>query len=360
MWNKTEVTKRLKISYPIIQGPFGGGISSTKLLATVSNAGGLGSFGAHHLTAQQIRELATEIRSVTKKPFALNLWVSDHDEEALNFSREEFEQNLARLRPYFQELGVPEPDYPERFGQKFDEQVEAILEVRPPAFSFVFGIPSKEILAECRRLEIVTIGAATTLDEALALEEAQVDLIVASGFEAGGHRPSFLRPAEDSLTGTLALIPQIVDRVKTPVIAAGGIADARGIVAALTLGAQAVQIGTAFLACEESNAGSLHRSKLFADEARYTVLTRIFSGRLARGIKNRLTEELRQFETGMPAYPIQNWFTGQLKNTAIEQGRSDLISLWAGQGAPLLRFKKAEELMRNLVSETESLFQKRG
>jgi nitronate monooxygenase len=352
MWNNTEVTKRLKISYPIIQGPFGGGLSTTKLVSTVSNGGGLGSFGAHNMTPQQIRDVAVEIRGVTKQPFAINLWVADHDGDGHNLSREEFDRNLMRLRPYFQELGLPEPAYPERFGQRFEEQVEAVLEVKPPVFSFIFGIPARAILDECRKQGIVTIGTATTPDEAAALDEAGVDLIVASGFEAGGHRVSFLRPAEESLTGTFALVPQVADRVKAPVIAAGGIADGRGIAAALTLGAQGVQIGTAFLACEESGASHLHRAKLFGDEARYTALTRAFTGRLARGIQNRFMKELKQLEPTLPPYPAQSWFTQQLKKTAIEQGRDDLISLWAGQAAPLLRHKKAAELLQTLINET--------
>ncbi len=353
MWMNTEVTRRLNISYPIIQGPFGGGLSSTRLLAVVSNAGGLGSYGAHHLAPEEIRNLITEIRTVTAKPFNVNLWVSDQDPRANGFSQKEFENSLARLEPYFQELGVQKPVYPESFGHKFENQIEAILEAGPPVFSFVFGVPSKDILAECRRRNIITIGTATTADEAAVLEEAGAQMIVATGFEAGGHRVSFLRPAENSLTGTFALIPQVVDRVKIPVIAAGGIADGRGIVAALTLGAQAVQIGTAFLACEESGTSDLHRGKLFADEAKDTALTRVFSGRLARGIRNRLVEELTPDEHLIPPYPIQSWLTGKFKQAAIEQGRADLISLWAGQAAPLLRYQKAKELLTSLVEETE-------
>ncbi|HEX5081985.1 MAG TPA: nitronate monooxygenase [Blastocatellia bacterium] len=350
MWNITEVTKRLGISYPIIQGPFGGNFSTTKLLATVSNAGGLGSFGAHHMKPDEIRNLVVEIRKLTQKPFAINLWVSDHDKDGLNISREIFEKNLSRLRPYFQGLGVQEPGYPERFGQRFEEQIDALIEMKPPVFSFIFGIPSKAILSECRKRGIVTVGTATTVDEAIALDEAQVDLIVASGFEAGGHRASFLRSAEDSLTGTFALVPQVVDRVKAPVIAAGGIADRRGVAAALALGAQAVQIGTAFLACEESGANDLHRAKLFEDAARYTALTRVFTGRLARGIRNRFMEEMEPFMNELPPYPAQAWFTSRFKQAAVEQGRGDLFSLWSGQAAPLLRYKKAGELMRALTA----------
>jgi nitronate monooxygenase len=351
MWNQTEVSRRLGILYPIVQGPFGGGVSSIQLLTTVSNAGGLGSFGAHHLSPQKIEELIAEARGKTAKPFAINLWVSDHDAEGLKPSRESFDRAYQALRPYFEELGVPAPAYPESFGQRFEEQVEAVLRARPPVFSFVFGIPDKAILNECRSRGILTIGTAVTLDEAIAVDEAGVDMIVASGFEAGGHRVSFLKPAEDSLIGTFSLIPQVVDRVRAPVIAAGGIADARGIRAALALGAGGVQIGTAFLACEESSANAYHKKKLFSPEARYTALTRAFTGRLARGIENRFIREMRGRYAELCPYPAQSWLLSQLKPAMAAEGRDDLMSLWAGQSASLLRHKKAADLIRSLVSE---------
>ena len=215
------------------------------------------------------------------------------------------------------------------------------------------------MLRRCRELEIVTIGAATTPDEAVALETAGVDMVVATGFEAGGHRVSFLRPAEESLTGTFALVPQVADAVDVPVIAAGGIADGRGVAAALTLGAQAVQIGTAFLACTESATSAIHRDALFSPAAKRTALTRAFSGRLARGIRNRFMEELRSHESALPMYPVQNWLTGIMKPSAIAQGRSELMSLWAGQGAPLLRHCHAAALFRALVEETDGLLRGR-
>ena len=226
-----------------------------------------------------------------------------------------------------------------------------MLAARPAVFSFVYGIPAADVLRRCREFGILTLGAATTVREAMALEAAGVDLIVATGFEAGGHRVSFLAPAEESLTGSFALIPQVVDAVSVPVIAAGGIADGRGIAAAFALGAQAVQIGTAFLACAESNAGDLHRGKLFSPDAQHTGLTRVFSGRLARGIRNRFMDEMDAQQAALPPYPYQNWFTAQLKQAAIAQGRDDLMSLWAGQAAPLLRHRSARELLQALEAQ---------
>lgn len=352
MWHDNDLTRRLGLRYPIVQGPFGGGLSSTDLLVTVSEAGGLGSFGIHHLAPDRIRELGASIRARTQKPYALNLWVSNADPGGDALTAEQFEAGIARFRPYYDELGLEPPAMPQRYGEQFGEQVEAMLEVRPSVFSFVFGIPSADILEECRRRGIVTVGTVTTIDEALAMDHAGVDVIVATGFEAGGHRVSFLRSAEDSLTGTFALIPQIADRVSAPVIAAGGISDGRGIAAAMMLGAQGVQIGTAFLACEESNASAIHRAALFSEQAKYTALTRAFSGRLARGIRNRFVEDMVTHSAEFFPYPIQSWFTGSFKPSAIAQGRSDLISLWAGQAAPQLRHHHAGALFESLVRET--------
>lgn len=358
MWQSTEVSRRLKLKAPIIQGPFGGGLSAVDLTATVSDAGGLGSFGVHHLSGTQLKEVAQAIRAKTSRPFALNLWIPYQGSDDPPVSDEEFQQAVDRLAPYFNELNIALPTRPARFSPRYSEQAEALLETKPAVFSFVFGIPSAEILERCRELNIITLGAATTPDEAIALERAGVDMIVATGFEAGGHRVSFLRNAEDSLTGTFALIPQVVDAVKVPVIAAGGIADGRGIAAALMLGAHGVQIGTAFLACKESAASTAHREQLFSANAKFTALTRAFSGRLARGIRNRFMDELERHAEQLPMYPVQNWLTGKMKPTAISQNRADLMSLWSGQAAPLLQHRDAAALFNSLVEETSQAIQR--
>ena len=235
MWNKTKFTKLLGIDYPIVQGPFGGGLSSVNLTSTVSNAGGLGSFGGQPFAAKEIIETCHEIRKATNKSFNINLWVNDRDAHLSTFGDEDYKKLVELFKPYFNELGLPLPQRPTNLGAKFEEQIEAIFQAKPAVFSFVYGVPSSEILEKCKSLGILTVGAATTVDEAIALEKAGVDAIVATGFEAGGHRVSFLRSAEDSLTGTFSLIPQVADHVKIPIIAAGGIADARGIKAALAL-----------------------------------------------------------------------------------------------------------------------------
>lgn len=340
---------RFGLRWPIVQGPFGGGLSTTRLAAAVASAGGLGSYGAHMLAPDAILGVAAEIRAQTDGAFALNLWVSDHDPGGEAPSRATFDALVRRFAPYFRELGIDPPEPPEQYHPRFRDQIDAVLEARPPVFSFVFGIPSPSILAACRQRGIATIGAATTLAEARALDEAGVDAIVATGFEAGGHRPSFLERAEDSLMGTFVLTPLVADRVRVPVIAAGGIADRRGLDAAQVLGAAAVQIGTAFLACEESGASPAHRALLFDAAAERTTLTRAFTGRLARGVRNRWTDEIAATLGEPAAFPIQSWFVGRLKHAAIAAGRTDLVSLWGGQVAPQLRHHSAAELMTSLT-----------
>ena len=358
MWIDTPATRLLKIRYPIVQGPFGGGASSVELASIVSSLGGLGSFGAQHLAPSEIGELVTRMRAQTAAPFAINLWVDNADAAMAGFDSAAFGRHVARLKPVYAALGLEPPAFPNRFGQDFDEQVAALVEAAPPAFSFVFGIPSPEILEACRRRGIVTIGNATTVAEARAIEAAGVDMLVATGAEAGGHRVSFLQAPDSVLMGNFSLLPQVRDAVRLPVILAGGIADGRGIAAALTLGADAVQIGTAFLACEESGTAALHRAALFSDQAQGTVLTRAFTGRLARAIRSGFAEEAESGADGIAPYPAQGWLVRTLRAAAIERGRSDLLPLYAGQSASLLRHHHATELFEALVAETDEAFNK--
>lgn len=350
MLKSDSVVKRLGLSGPIVQGPFGGGLSSVDLVVAVSDNGGLGSYGAHHLGADGIRDVAAKVRARTSRPFALNLWIPLRDSDDPQLTDAQWRTALELLRPYFDAVGVPLPARPARFAPRYEEQVDAVIEAKPAVFSFVFGVPSADVLDRCRSAGIATLGAATTPAEARVLADAGVDMIVATGMEAGGHRVSFLREPEECLTGTLALVPQVVDTVKVPVIAAGGIVDGRGVSAVLELGAAAAQIGTAFLACEESNAAPLHRQALFSEAARRTTLTRAFSGRLARSIHNDFVEALRDKEHLLPPYPVQNWLTAQFRAAALAAGRTDIVSLWSGQSAPLLRHRRAADLMKSLTS----------
>jgi nitronate monooxygenase len=353
MWKDTDARRQLNLDFPLIQGPFGSGLSSVDLVVAVSESGGLGSFGVHHLDGAGIRDIAARIRARTARPFALNLWIPLRDSDDPQLTEAQWQSALELLRPYYQDLGVPLPARPARFGPRYEEQVETLLELRPPVFSFVFGVPSPAVLDRCRSAGIRTIGAATTAAEARLLADAGVDMIVATGMEAGGHRVSFLQEPETCLTGTLALVPQVVEAVKVPVIAAGGIADGRGVAAALKLGASAAQIGTAFLACEESNAAPLHREVLFSPAARRTSLTRAFTGRLARSVHNDFIEQLQGREASLPVYPVQAWLTAQFRAAALAAGRSDVVSLWSGLSAPLLKHRRARDLMESLTAATD-------
>jgi len=352
-WTAGRLRDLLGVRFPIVQGPFGGGLSSVALAAAVTDAGGLGSFGAHHLPPEQLTALVAELKRSTTGPFAVNLWVPQPGEREVRLTEAEFERHVARLRPYLRELDLPDPPHTTTFGQDFEAQVSALLAAGPPVFSFVMGVPAPAVFDEARRRGVVTVGTATTVEEAVALAEAGADAVVASGTDAGGHRGAFLRPVGESLVGTFSLIPQVADAVPIPVIAAGGVADARGVVAALALGADGVQIGTGFLATDESAASPVHKAALHSPAARTTVLTRVFTGRLARGIPNRMVRELSAFEAELPPYPVQNALTQVLRRTANERGRPEYVHLWAGQAAPLVSPGAAKEYLERLVAGTE-------
>jgi nitronate monooxygenase len=311
------------------------------------------------LSPGAIKDVIAELRSMTDKPFAMNLWVSVEDEGARSSNEAAFKRSLATIEPLIESLGGAPPTYRPYTTIKFEEQARVLIDAKVPVFSFIFGIPPKEILDECRAKGIVLIGTATTPDEAVELEKAGVDIIVASGFEAGGHRGSFLRAAEDSLTGTFSLVPQIVDRVSVPVVAAGGIADARGIAAALALGAEGVQIGTAFLACEESGANPLHREALLSGKAGKTALTRGFTGRLARAIKNQLLETVNAPRAEILPYPLQRYLVRNIATLAEKAGRAELMQMWSGQSANLAHHTKAVELVDELISGVSAIMRDR-
>lgn len=357
MWYNTKATELLGIQYPIMQGPFGGNLSSVELVATVSNAGGLGGYGAYTLSPQEIVEINNQIKAATDKPYNINLWVSDSDAPKSGITDAQYEQTKIAFQPYFDEVGIPFPEKPAPFQSRFENQVEVILDIKPKVFSFMFGAPSAAILEECRKRGIITIGAATTLDEAIFLEDAGVDMIIASGFEAGGHRPSFLEKAESSITGSFVLLQLIREKVKVPVIAAGGIATGKGVAAALALGASAAQVGTAFLATEESNALPIHKQMLFSDAAKYTTLSRAYTGRLGRGITSKIANEMAGRENQILPFPLQTTFMSSLRKAALEQEKWDMILFWGGQIAPILKHTKAQELMKSLIEETTVYFE---
>jgi nitronate monooxygenase len=284
-------------------------------------------------------------RARTSEPFGLNLFVRDdpHDDAAA-------EARVAKvLAPLRRELGLPDQRKVSKPAPSFVAQVEAVIRARPRAFSFTFGMPAAPQVAELCAAGIVVIGTATSLEEAEALAALGVDAICAQGSEAGGHRGTFIGRAEDALVGTMALTRQIVARVALPVIAAGGIIDGAGIRAALALGAAAAQLGTAFMLCPEAGTHPAHRAHLLSLEARRTVVTRAFSGRAARGVRNRFTDAFDGVATA--PFPQQQALTAELREAAAAQGRTDLMQMWAGQGAPLLRQQPAAALVRALAEE---------
>ncbi|MFF1573619.1 NAD(P)H-dependent flavin oxidoreductase [Leifsonia sp. NPDC058292] len=349
---RSTLTDLFGIDSPIVLGPFGG-LSSVELTAGVSELGGLGSFGLYGFEAGRIRETVAALRGLTERPFALNLWIPHDDAVAADVSPAEFDRFAAALTPYFREMGMALPTRPERYLPTFEEQLDAVLEQAPAVVSFVFGVPARDVVEAIHAQGSLVVGTATTVDEARALDAAGADAIVATGLEAGGHRVSFLRSAEESLVGTFALVPQVVDAVGVPVIAAGGIADRRGVSAAFALGASGVQVGTAFLATRQSATNDAHREAIRGATADGTVLTRAMSGRLARGIPNRA---IREIEAGgvIAPFPVQNWLTGRFRAEAVKRGAAELQSLWAGQSAALAQHSDSRDVFAELLAGVPS------
>ena len=339
-----RLTALLGIQAPIVLGAFGG-VSSVGLTAEVSRLGGLGSYGLYGYDADRIATTIDALRVATAAPFAVNLWVPTGDE--VRPEEVDLASALAAAQPLFDDVGVPRPQSPAAFLPDFAGQIEAVLEARPPVVSFVFGLPEAETMDRLHRAGIRVLGTATTVEEAVHLARGGPDAIIATGLEAGGHRVSFLRPAEESLVGTFALVPQVVDAVDVPVLAAGGIADRRGVAAALALGADGVLVGTAFLRTRQSAASEAHRQAIAGAGAAGTVLTRAMSGRLSRGVRNRAVEVLESGGQVAP-FPAQNWMTGQFRAVANREGIGELQSLWVGQGAGLARHVEAAEVFAEL------------
>jgi nitronate monooxygenase len=336
--------ERLGLRYPIVQAPMAGGPDTPALAAAVSGAGGLGSLGCGYLGASKIEALAAEVRARTERPFALNLFAPAGEPADAAAA--------ARVAPVLDEirrelgLGPPAPRSP---PDPWPAQLASAIRARPSVLSVTFGMPTADELAAIRAAGIFTVGTATTVAEAEALSRLGVDAICAQGAEAGGHRGTFLGRFEDALVGTLPLVRQIVRAVRVPVLAAGGIMDGAGIRAALALGAAGAQLGTAFLDCPEAGTAQAHRRALSSEAARVTSITRAFSGRPARGIRNRFVE---LFERVEPApFPQQQQLTADLRAAASTGERTDLMQMWAGQGAPSIRPMPAAELVALLVEE---------
>ena len=350
-------TRALGLAQPIIQAPMGGGNATPpELVSAVNNAGGLGFIGAAYMTPQQIADNATRIKSLTRRPFGINLFVPTPTAPL----PADADRALAALRPYHAELGLAPPELPQSAVSSFDDQLSATLDSGARVFSFTFGALSAAAIRKIRARGMYVIGTATTVEEALALERSGVDAVAAQGSDAGAHRGTFLRPASESLIGTMSLIPQVVDAVKVPVIASGGIMDGRGVYAALALGASAVQMGTAFLTVDECGIVPAYKQAIHAAREDDTMLTRAFSGRTARGIVNRVMREVELENPDPPIlpFPVQNNLTRPLRNAATAANRPEFLSLWAGQALRLARRTSAQELVAQIAREMDEVHER--
>lgn len=337
----------LGTALPIIQAPMAGAQGSA-LAISVSNAGGLGSLPCAMLAPDAMRKELAAIRAATDKPFAVNFFC--HTPPTPQPGVEARWREL--LAPYYAEFGIDPAAIPAGPGRlPFSSAAADILdEFRPPVVSFHFGLPDEALMERVRRTGARILASATTVDEALWLQERGVDAVIAQGLEAGGHRGMFLSDDLSTQMGTFALLRQVVDAVRVPVIAAGGIADAQGVAAAMALGAAGVQIGTAYLCCPESTIGPLHRAALMSPQARHTAVTNLFSGRPARGIVNRVIRELGPVNPLVPAFPLATSAIAPLRAKAEAQGLGDFSPLWSGQNASGCAAVPAADLTRALAA----------
>ncbi|MBX3581713.1 MAG: nitronate monooxygenase [Rhizobiaceae bacterium] len=351
MWRDRRVLDLFGIKHPILLAPMAGPVLSEMAIA-VAKEGGLGSLPSAMLSPEQTRTEMEKFRAAVKAPVNLNFFC--HTPPAQDEKREAAWR--ARLAPYYDELDIdPAAPIPVSSRTPFDENLcQMVEQLRPEVVSFHFGLPPEVLVARVKASGAKVISSATTIREAIWLEERGCDAIIAQGSEAGGHRGIFLSKHTDRQVGTMALVPQMVDAVKVPVIAAGGIADGRGIVAALALGASAVQIGTAYLFCPEAKVNAPHRAALKAAWDDDTVLTRVFTGRPARGIANRIVSEIGAMSDLPPEFPLAGGTIMPLRGKAEPAGSGDFTPLWSGQAMRLGREMPATELTRTLVEETQA------
>jgi nitronate monooxygenase len=349
LWPDRRIRDLLGIDVPIIQAPMAGFVSSEMVIA-ISEAGGLGSLPCALLNADQLRAELGAIRQRTPRPINVNFFC--HSAPEVDLKREVVWRE--RLATYYIELGLdPKAPVPSSSRTAFDGTMcDLVAEFKPEVVSFHFGLPGNELVSRVKATGAKILSSATTVDEAKWLESKGCDAIIAQGWEAGGHRGMFLARDISGQVGTMALVPQVADAVKVPVIAAGGIADARGIVAALALGASAVQMGTAFLFCPEAKVGALHRRALIEAKDSQTALTNVFTGRPARAIVNRIVRQVGPMSDLAPEFPLAAGALGPLRASSEALGSDDFVPMWSGQAARLGRELPARELIRQLAAET--------
>ena len=351
-WNKNSLTKQLNIKYPIIQAPMASA-ASVELAAAVSNAGGLGSLGLSYHKFEDIFKDYTKLKSQTNRSFNLNFFT--HKEPYENIEKDKKYKSL--ISKYYKDLNINKVPEISKTCETFNNKLlDLVLSMNPKVVSFHFGLPGKSVLKKLKEKNIFIISSATTVEEAKILEKEGANAIIAQGLEAGGHRGTFASNYKEGEIGLFSLLPQIVDAVSVPIIAAGGIADSRGIVAAIMLGAKAVQLGTAFLKCPEASVHPLWANALNKTSAKDTRITSAFTGRPARGIINKLLIEMENKENLFPDFPNVGSLIKPLAKEAISKNNTDFTSLWAGQSAPLSKNMSAKELMNKLIKDTSDTF----
>jgi nitronate monooxygenase len=353
MWTDTPLTKLLGIKYPILQAPMAI-VTTPELAAAVANEGALGSLGASVLSPSELKQQVTSFRELTKNkaPLHVNFFVHKRPERDAAAERRAVEL----VTPFYRENGVEEvPAVKEAFLPFTDEILREVLDLKIEIVSFHFGLPSPEAVRALKSAGSKVLSSATNVAEAKNLEANGVDAIIAQSFEAGGHRGTFLGGTDTGTMGAMALIPQIADAVKVPVIAAGAIADARGVKAAFALGATGVQLGTAFLRSPEAHVTAPHRAALAELRDDDTRVTRAFSGRPARSLRNKYLVALAPFDHELPNFPLMNVLSKPLRAASAKANVTDCLPLWAGQSAPMAKELPAGEIVRRLVAEVEKL-----
>lgn len=356
---RTALTERLGLDHPIIQAPMAGGPTTVDLVTAAAEGGALGFFGCAYSAPEQILELAAAAKARTNRAFGINLFAPLPAPEM----PKDPGPALARLAAFHADLGLPAPTAPAQpapAGDLFARQIEAVMASGAKAFSVTFGLPSATQVEGLKERGIFTLGTATTVAEAIEVERRGFDAVIAQGSEAGGHRGTFAADISQAQIGGLALVPQVVDAVKIPVAASGGIMDGRGLAAVLALGASAAQIGTAFLTCDEAGTSECYRAALLAARGEETKVTRAFSGRLARGVLNRAMREVDADPAAILPFPLQNVLTRPMRTAAAKAERAEFLSLWAGQGVGLSRRLKAQDLIRRLGEEAKAAIARLG
>lgn len=343
---KTEMCSTLNIEYPIIQAGMAGGATTPELIANVSNAGGLGTLGAAYMKPEDIKQAIHDIRKLTTKPFSVNLFCVENSDEPNDEEKNVVKKELLRIG---RDLGVKESDIQFNAADYFDEQFQVLIDEKVPVISTAFGLLSEAKAKQAKENDIIITSMITTVEEAILAERRGADIIIAQGSDAGGHRSTFdlTRHKNGADIGTFSLVPQVADNVKIPVAAAGGVNDGRSLAAALALGAAGVQIGTRFLSSEEAGIHKVYKQKLFDSRGDDTVITKLFSGRPARGILNKFIEE---FNEEPLAYPYQNSATKSIRKAAAKNNNPEYMSLWAGQNLrPVVKEQSAAEIIEEIV-----------